>query len=342
MNERQTDLIRETLNEGELPEIESLERVGDPSDAVAIALGSQVGRRWLRSLRDLDTGLADRLLAIECDFRSTHRDRTLELAVSQASLDALIEHRNAIASGPAASAFWGRLASDHAQLVDTAIAIVTSDDAGAAENTLYLLVLDTLNPWSLETRERALIAQSGLTSNEAAIRSLAAEYLFNNDITSLGELEHALVLDSDERVRGLAWSARFRQSPATTFDAATAILGDESAELPVRRSALAALGTHLPTSDVVDLLTFFVAHPEEQLALDAGNLLHRLHRHPTIATAAAQSPHQSVREIGEFLLDPYRGSPAAGGSRPGDPTTSDIFAEMIRQTESPNPEDRSR
>jgi hypothetical protein len=38
-----------------------------------------------------------------------------------------------------------------------------------------------------------------------------------------------------------------------------------------------------------------------------------------------------VRDIAAFLLDPYRGSPAAGGSRPGDPTNSDIFAEMMRQ-----------
>jgi len=39
-----------------------------------------------------------------------------------------------------------------------------------------------------------------------------------------------------------------------------------------------------------------------------------------------------VRETAERLLDPLRGSPAAGGNRPGSPTdTSAIFEELLRR-----------
>ena len=176
-----------------------------------------------------------------------------------------------------------------------------------------------------------------MASADATTRSLAAEFLFNHDTQALAVLAGQLVYDIDERVRALTWSAGFRTIPDETYAMATAIVSDESADVQVRRSALSALGTHLDTSDVVDLLAFFVLHPSEHLALDAANLMYRLHRQPTIATAAAESPHQRVREIGELLLDPYSGSPAAGGSRPGDPTSTDIFAEMIRQTEQRDP-----
>lgn len=332
MTENQTDLLRKTLEEGGIPDVQALQGLDEPSRAVGIALESQAGRHWLRSLSDLDGELADRLLTFDNDFRTARRDRTLERVIDRASLNAVITHQNSIAAGPAASALWGRLSTNHDQLTDVAIAIVTSDDIEAAENTLYLLVLDLLDLWRLGSDTRSQIARAGLTSSKPSIRSLAAEYLHDNDIASLTESTEVLVLDRDERVRGLAWSAGFRVDPETTFNNATDVLGDESAHLPVRRSALAALGVHLQTSDIVELLALFVTHPEERLALDAANLLYRLHRHPTIATAAVQSPHQSVREIGQLLLDPYRGSPAAGGSRPGDPTTSDIFAKMLRQS----------
>jgi hypothetical protein len=111
------------------------------------------------------------------------------------------------------------------------------------------------------------------------------------------------------------------------------ILDDDNQPVGSRRSALAAIGTSFETRDVIDLLANMVVHQNEAIAIDAANLLYRLHRHPTIAMAAIASPHQQVREIGEFLLDPYRGSPAAGGSRPGDPTDSDMFARLIRETE---------
>lgn len=341
MSTSQLETLRQTLDRGETPSFASLSELDNPERVVDLALKTPTGRRWLRGLSDLGSQLADRLLAFESDFRSQRRDSTLGREVRAASIEVLLDHSAAIVAGAAATELWTRLAPTPDQLTEIAVAIVSSDDAAAAENTLYLLILDTVDPYSLGAERRATIARAGLAATESSIRSLAAEYLFDNDVAVLAESVERLVFDGDERVRGLAWSAGFRTRPGETFDVATKILGDESANMQVRRSALAAIGTHLQTSDVVDLLTFFVAHPTEQLALDAGNLLYRLHRHPTIATAAAQSSHESVREIGQFLLDPYRGSPAAGGSRPGDPTTSDIFAQMIRQTESPDEGDES-
>lgn len=341
MSASDIETLRNALDRGETPPFASLSELDDPEPAIDLALETPTGRRWLRGHSDLDSQLADRLLAVESDFRSQRRDSTLRRAVQAASIEALMAHHAAIIAGAAAAELWTRLASTPDRLTEVAVSVVSSDDSTAAENTLYLLILDIMDPFTLGPERRATIARAGLAAAEATIRSLAAEYLFDNDVAALAELSQRLVLDSDERVRGLAWSAGFRARPGETFDLATEILGDESADLQVRRSALAAVGTHLQTSDVVDALTFFVAHPIEQLALDAGNLLYRLHRHPTIATAAAQSPHQSVREIGQFLLDPYRGSPAAGGSRPGDPTTSDIFAQMIRQTESTDTDNES-
>lgn len=335
MSTDRIEAVRQAIERGETPDITSLSELDDPDRTIDLALETPTGRHWLRGLSDLDIALADCLIACESDFRTQRRDNTLACAVQAGSTDALLAHSEALASGPAAASLWTRLAGNPGTLADVATRTIASHNSAAAENTLYLLVLDTMDPFSLGSELRATIARAGLAAAEASIRSLAAEYLFDHDVAALAEPAARLVHDSDERVRGLAWSAGFRAEPDETLEAATGILGDEQVDLQIRRSALAAIGTHLDTHDVVDLLTFFVTHPSEQLALDAGNLLYRLHRHPTIATAALESPHESVREIGQFLLDPYRGSPAAGGSRPGDPTSSDIFAQMLRQTEAP-------
>jgi hypothetical protein len=141
--------------------------------------------------------------------------------------------------------------------------------------------------------------------------------------------------DESERVRGVVWRAALRVDRSATVERAVTLLSDEWAPVLVRRSALDALGTDLPTSQMADLLAFFVVHPDHDLAADAANLLYRQHRNPITAEAARASPHPDVREIAERLLDPSRGSPAAGGSRPGDPTRSstDIYADMLRQLE---------
>lgn len=290
-------------------------------------------RRALRVSENLTPGLAARMLAFTDDFRSGRVDRTLERLIQMAPVTDLLDHKVTIAGSPAAGAFWNRLRRENIDLVDPAISIIAGDDASTAESMLYLLVLDPLDPYGIGEPNRILIADVGLHSPFVTIRSLAAEYLFDHHIQALGDDYARLVLDDDARVRGIGWSAGIQLDSTNAYHLAQATLHDESAPLDIRRSALAALGTHYDTVDLVDTLTEFVGHPDPDLAMDAGNLLFRHHRHPTIATAAAQSQHQEVREIGEFLLDPYRGSPAAGGSRPGDPTQSDIFAEMMRQLE---------
>lgn len=288
-------------------------------------------RRSLRGSSDLTPELATALLGYHEDFRGGRVDRTLERLVQVAPIESLREHQATIAGSPAAGAFWNRLKRENTDLVDPAIAIITGDDHDAAESTLYLLVLDPLDPLEIGEANRVLVADVGLHSPSVIVRSLAAEYLFDHDLQALADDYARLVLDVDERVRGVGWSAGIQLDSTNAYRLAQSTLHDASAPLAIRRSALAALGTHYDTVDLVETLTDFVGNPDPDLALDAGNLLFRLHRHPTIATAAAQSPHDAVREIGEFLLDPFRGSPAAGGSRPGDPTQSDIFAEMMRQ-----------
>lgn len=333
MSADQTRVIQDALESSEQPTIDHLADIVEREEVVSIAVAHPTGRRWLGGLPDLTADIAGRLLNFEDDFRTSRRDTTLGNVVSTASVADIVGHATAIAAGSAASLLWERLSRDPEGIMGVAMSVVSSDDTTAAENTIYLLILDPIDPYGLGNDRRAAIAEAGLRSRATAVRTLAAEYLFDHNSAVLADAVEQLVRDEDERVRGLAWSAGFRSDPRTTFDLSTSVLGDEHQPLPARRSALAAIGTHLPTSDVVEILSYFVAHPVEELALDAGNLLYRLHRHPTIATAAVESPHQSVREIGAFLLDPYRGSPAAGGSRPGDPTRSDIFAELMRQTE---------
>lgn len=333
MTSEQLEAILTALQAGEQPQETRLIDDQHRETIIRAALDHPAGRRWLGSLQDLGSDLAARLLNYEDDFRSVRRNASAQNVVRVARESDILAHAAALAAGAAATAFWERLAADTESVLDIATRLVLSDDITAAENTLYLLVLDPIDQYGLNEERRSSIARAGLGSDAVKVRTLAAEFLFDHEPAILaGDMER-LVLDEDERVRGLAWAAGFRVSSSVAYKLATDILDDEQQPLPARRSALATLGTHLDTRDVIDTLAFFVRHPIEELALDAGNLLYRLHRHPTIATAAIDSPHESVREIGAFLLDPYRGSPAAGGSRPGDPTHSDIFAELIRQTE---------
>lgn len=333
MNENRMQRIHSALEAGEIPEVPDA-RESELDDAmIQKALSNTSGRRWLRDLGDLSQDLADRLIGYREDFETSRRDSSLDRVIQRASTRELVDHQAALAGSPAASAFWTRVAEDMDQLIRIATVIASGTNARAAESTLYLLVLDPIDPFNIGEDARVEIASAGLLSAATSVRSLAAEYLYDHRPEYLAETYESLIRDDDERIRGLGWSAGLRVETAEAMRLATMILDDESVRLDIRRSALAALGTNFSTADVVDILAEQVLNSELDLALDAANLLYRLHRHPVIATAAARSPHQQVREIGEFLLDPYRGSPAAGGSRPGDPTRSDIFAEMIRQTE---------
>ena len=305
------------------------------ADVEAALLATPAGRRWLRADPTLDAPHADRMLTIETDFRQSRRDRTLASVVERATVAALTRHAAAIATGPAAPTLWRRLAADPAHLVGRASALVAGPDAQAAEATLHLLVLDPLDPFGIGNVARLSVAISALDSTTASVRGLAAEYLAAHDPAVLQRRLEWLLADENERVRGIVWDAALRVNRSATVERASVLLSDETVPVPVRRSALVALGTVLPTAQMADLLSYFVVHPDHELASDAANLLYRQHRNPITASAARASPHADVREVAERLLDPLRGSPAAGGSRPGDPTRSsaDIYADMIRQLE---------
>lgn len=328
-------LAERAVEEAAATQLEADERAA----LIELLVDSPIGRRWLRASPLLDTDLADRLLTYSDDIHGLRRDHTLERVVAHASDAALQRQLEFIAAGPAASALWRRLAAAPHQLMDTAARVLTGGDTRAATAALYLLVLDPVSDFGLDTDSLATLALAGLASPHGEVRGLAAEWLVANMPGVLADRAVDLVQDDDERLRGHTWRAWFRLSPHAAREGALALLGDEATALQVRRSALTAYGEHLPTGEVADVLAFFVTHPDPVLALDAAQLMFRLHRYPTIAIAAAESPHEPVRELALFLLDPYRGSPAAGGSRPGDPTAGDIFAELARRMETEEPPD---
>jgi HEAT repeat protein len=184
--------------------------------------------------------------------------------------------------------------------------------------------------------ERGTVAIAALRSSEPSIRGLAAEYVASTDpALMLGSFDEH-IRDPSERVRGVTWVAALELARDDAARIAIELVSDDTEPVDVRRSALVAIGTHLPTGDLVDVLALLVVHPDARLAGDAADLLFQRHRHPVVAEAARHSPHERVREIAEYLLDPLRGSPAAGGSRPGGPTRQDassIFSDMIQRIE---------
>jgi hypothetical protein len=296
-------------------------------------LGDARGRRWLREYEGMTGELAARLTEYEVDFRTRRYDASLGKAVALAPPDTVQRHATAIAAGSGAPALWERLAGHPDELAETARRIIASGDPEAVEITLTYLLLDPLDPYGLGAEHRVAIASAALDTPDSAARGFASEYLAGAVPRVLAERIEALMLDESARVRGYGWLAAFRVEPDDAAERAMGLLADESVAVDIRKSALSATGEALPTAQVVELLAYFVAHPSAELATEAANLLFRHHRHPQIALAAAESPHAEVREIAARLLDPYRGSPAAGGSRRGDPLRSDPLIEMLRQLE---------
>lgn len=311
----------------------------DESDLTTLLAESR-GRRWLRGWSALDVSLAARLLDWPEDFTGRRRDSTLERVVALSPLDALEQRAETVATGPAAVALWRRLAADPDALTRVAERVVAGD---AAEATLAILVLDPLDEYGLGNDRRVRVARAALASPAAAARGLAVEFLANAAPEIVIEHLDHLVADDDERVRGVAWLTGLRVATHDTFERAVALLGDESAPIEHRRSALVAAGTTMPTSAIAEILSVCVVHPDARLAMDAADLLYAQHRNPITAEAARLSPHAEVREIAEVLLDPRRGSPAAGGSRPGDPTrTLDIFKALLERGDDPGADSTPR
>lgn len=301
-------------------------------ETLVAQLADPSARRRLRSLPGLDPALAERLLDYPEDFLTRQRDLSLANVVRIAPWSAVQAAATWLAAGQAAPALWQRLQAEPDTLVMLAQELAAGSDAAAAENTLQLLVLDPLDPFALGADRRAAIAEAGLRSPHAQARGLAAEYLSESHPARVLVLFDRLVVDSDQRLRAVAWRVAFAHARLAARERAFALLGDERAPLDVRRSALLAAGEYLPTDALVDLLSWFVAHPDPDLAGDAATLLHDMHRNPLIAEAALRSPHEHVRETAERLLDPLRGSPAAGGNRPGSPlSTAEIFEDLVRR-----------
>lgn len=303
------------------------------NDIIDLLIEQPEGRRWLRASPLLTVRLADRLIEHADDFRRQRRDTTLEPVIELAGLEKLVAHSPAIAAGSGAPALWSRLSEypDHFQ--DALRSVMREGDSRAIDATATHLLLDPANPYDLTLDQQAQIALQMLSTDTETGRGVAAEFLATSAPEKLSEQLDGLVRDRSTAVRGFAWLAAFRVDREAAADRAIELLGDESIPDDVRQSALNAAGEALPTEQVVGLLSYFVVHPSEALALDAANLLHSRHRHPEIAIAAAGSPHEAVRDIANRLMDPYRGSPAAGGSRPGDPLRSDPLLELMRQLE---------
>lgn len=300
-----------------------------------------IGRRWVRGTllpsmpsAELST-LARRLLSFEEDFSVGHRDSTTSQVIRALPASDLVESATFFAGSNAADPFWRRIAAERRDDVPrVALDVISNGDATARETTLSILLLDPYSDVRLNGRERAEVLTRALDDPDESVRGIAAEVLADEDPERLSERHDRLAFDPSERVRMAAWDASFSTNFEIAQDAALAIAFDESVPIGPRRTAVAALSAVLDTDEIAPLLQFLLAHPNPVLAEDAVNMLWAYHRTPAIAMAAAESPHESVREVAQRLLHPETGSPAAGGSRPGAPDPGrDIYREMLKEYE---------
>ena len=299
--------------------------------------GDPTGRRWLRQLLpELDpaerTPLARSLLEYEVDFAATHRDSTTANVLDALPLEDLERAAPRLAGSNAAGALWRRLTREVPERVATvALDVLQRGDAYARATMLSILVLDPYSEVELSGPARIDFLVQALDDDDEDVRGIAAEVLADEATERLAGALDRLLDDSSERVRMAAWDAAFVVDFAAARELAAETALNESAPVAARRTALSALAAVLTTTDIAPLLEVLVAHPNPLLAEDAVNLLWNYHRNPVIATAAAASPHESVREVAQRLLHPETGSPAAGGSRPGAPDGSrDIYQEMLK------------
>ena len=292
---------------------------------ISAALATPSGRRWLRLtvLPQLSPAaaaeLAEQLLAFREDFFAVRRDRSTWLVVQRLERTTLLEHAEWLAGSNAALALWERLGTEGLSvLVTVALRVLRRGTPQARETVLTLLVADPTREVVLPRWAKRALLMVALADPDAVVRGLAAE----TAATQLPELLlpawRAWVRDQSQRVRRATWAVVLgRRSDAVP--AAQELLTEEGAPAPVRADALSALGHTLSTSEFAPILAACIQHPARELAEVAAELLWRQHRHPLPAQAALKSPHASVQAIGEWLLHPQRGSPAAGGGRPGMP-----------------------
>lgn len=305
---------------------------------IDLLLDESSGRRWLRGSlmpnlpSDETSVLAGELRGYEDDFGADRRDSTTAAVVNALPLDDLSASVTFFAAGNAAGAFWSRIARECPAAIPELIErVLQAAGPAARETTLSMLLLDPYSNVQLTGPARRDVLCQALDDDDPHVRGIAADLLADESPEPLIQQWDRLVMDSSERVRVATWDAvfvtNFERSRQRAFD----LVLDESATLEARRTALSALSAVLSTDQIAPLLESLVTHINPTLAEDAVNLLWRYHRSPVIATAAASSPHESVRAVAERLLHPQTGSPAAGGSRPGAPTGArNIYQEMLK------------
>jgi len=295
----------------------------EPSWTAALTTAS--GRRWLRRavLPVLEgpraTTLANLLLGFRDDFRSEQRDFSTRTVVERAAQATLAANLEWLAGSNAALALWERLAEEGiTSLVSAALRVLRRGDTRARELVLTVLIADptreiVLPPWA----ERALLLVA-LADGDEVVRGLAVEIAAGRWPELLLPDWQRWTRDGSGRARRATWRLALRVD-ARARERAAALAFAEEEPADVRADALWALGQVLTTAEIAPLLARLIQHPRPELAEAAAELLWTRHRHPQPARAALASPHPRVREIGERLLDPRHGSPAAGGARPGMP-----------------------
>ncbi|MEX2426116.1 MAG: hypothetical protein WD401_05055 [Thermomicrobiaceae bacterium] len=311
------------------------------------ALDNASVRRWARTelvgkmSAQFGRELAWRLLEFPEDFRPSRRDRSTAEFVRVVPDDVLQAYLPFLAASNCAEALWQRLAlSGEGEILKGVSEILGRGDNVARETTLHLLILDPYGPGYLSREAQDQILVMVLDDPDPEIRGLAAEVLAADLPDVLFDRWDSAMLDDSERVRMAFWRAALVHRPGDAIAAAGSLVIDADQPMESRRTALLALGENVSTRTAAPVLQALLTGDSQTLAEDAAQLMWRYHRAPDIATAASQSEFEPVRVLAERLLHPELGSPAAGGSRPGDPTTtSQIFDEISSANERVSPSD---
>lgn len=303
-------------------------------------------RRWARStlLPRLSWGAVDELVSSMLqwpgDFSPTRRDHTTTQLVRSMSHRQVRTHLYLLAGSNAASTVWERIAEEGEDAVLAAARDVFREaNATARETTLHLLALDPYGESPLDRDGQDELLHLALGDPDPEVRGLAAEVIAADMPDQLLSQWERAPLDASERVRMAFWYTAMAHRREDALEYAAGLVLDPERDHTARRTALIAIGEGASTRQMSPLLQSLLRGEDEVLAWDAAQLMWRRHRAPDIAGAAAESRFERVRELAERLLHPERGSPAAGGSRPGDPTrTGDIFEQISGSEDWSGPE----
>lgn len=278
-------------------------------------------RRALPSLPpDQAAAVARQLLAWREDFTTTQRDFSTWHVVSSLDRETLLANADWLLASNAALALWERTAADPAHLQAIAACALRHDIPSVRETALVLLFFEPASPLHLPQETAEQLLTIALDDSDPALRGLAATIAQEHTPALLvPRLEQGLIDAESQGMRAACWALAFTLDTERAREQAAYLLSDRDAPVSVRVSALEALAQHLTTAEIAPILAVLVNEPCQFIAEAAAEILWQLHRHPLPAQAALASPHPAVRAIGQRLLDPRRGSPAAGGSRPGAP-----------------------